>query len=125
MKKIFLISLFLLLAGCAKDVDIIIEDIPKEIPENLIITELQGVKLASYVVNEEVDINIKLPATANYRVKIRHGLNNRIISQEIIKGKAGDNLLKVYVRALPNTAYKLEVTTENHQSVGFSSFAKL
>ena len=125
MKKLILISLFLVLTGCMTDDDLYIEEIPREVPENLMITELTGVKLASYVIVEEVDINIKLPADGVYRVKIRHGLNDEIISQEKINGKKGDNLLKVYVRALPKDAYKLEVTKENHDSVGFSSFAKL
>lgn len=125
MKKLIFISLFLVLTGCMTDDDLYIEPITTEVPENLIITELTGVKLASYVIVEEVDINIKLPADGVYRVKIRHGLNDEIISQEKINGKKGDNLLKVYVRALPKDAYKLEVTKENHDSVGFSSFAKL
>lgn len=125
MKKLIFISLFLVLTGCMTDDDLYIEEIPREVPENLMITELTGVKLASYVIVEEVDINIKLPADGVYRVKIRHGLNDEIISQEKINGKKGDNLLKVYVRALPKDAYKLEVTKENHDSVGFSSFAKL
>lgn len=125
MKKLIFISLFLVLTGCMTDDDLYLEPITTEVPENLIITELTGVKLASYVIVEEVDINIKLPADGVYRVKIRHGLNDEIISQEKINGKKGDNLLKVYVRALPKDAYKLEVTKENHDSVGFSSFAKL
>lgn len=124
MKKIIAILSLIVLVSCMKDDEFIIDPIV-EVPENLFIGELQGVKLASYVVNEEVDINIKLPKTDRYRVKIRHGVNDRIISQEIVNGKEGDNLLKVYVRALPDSAYKLEVTTENHETIGFSSFAKL
>lgn len=124
MKKIIAIFSLIVLVSCMKDDEFIIDPIV-EVPENLFIGELQGVKLASYVVNEEVDINIKLPKADRYRVKIRHGVNDRIISQEIVNGKEGDNLLKVYVRALPDSAYKLEVTTENHETIGFSSFAKL
>jgi len=124
MKKIIAILSLIVLVSCMRDDEFIIDPIV-EVPENLFIGELQGVKLASYVVNEEVDINIKLPKTDRYRVKIRHGVNDRIISQEIVNGKEGDNLLKVYVRALPDSAYKLEVTTENHETIGFSSFAKL
>lgn len=124
MKKIIAILSLIVLVSCMRDDEFIIDPIV-EVPENLFIGELQGVKLASYLVNEEVDINIKLPKTDRYRVKIRHGVNDRIISQEIVNGKEGDNLLKVYVRALPDSAYKLEVTTENHETIGFSSFAKL
>lgn len=124
MKKLITLLGLIVLVSCMKDDEFIIDPIV-EVPENLFIGELQGVKLASYIVNEEVDINIKLPKTDTYRVKIRHGVNDRIISQELVQGKQGDNLLKVYVRAIPNSAYKLEVTTENHQSIGFSAFAKL
>jgi len=124
MKKLITLLVLIVLVSCMKDDEFII-DPNVEVPENLFIGELQGVKLASYIVNEEVDINIKLPKTDTYRIKIRHGVNDRIISQELVQGKQGDNLLKVYVRAIPNSAYKLEVTTENHQSIGFSAFAKL
>lgn len=124
MKKLITLLGLIVLVSCMKDDEFII-DPNVEVPENLFIGELQGVKLASYIVNEEVDINIKLPKTDTYRIKIRHGVNDRIISQELVQGKQGDNLLKVYVRAIPNSAYKLEVTTENHQSIGFSAFAKL
>jgi hypothetical protein len=125
MKKFILLSLFLALTACVDDSDFYIEPIDVETPSNLFIQDLTGVKLASYIISEEVDINIKLPEEDIYRVKIRHGLNDKIISQEKINGKKGDNILKVYVRALPKDAYKLEVTKENHQSIGFSSFAKL
>jgi len=124
MKKLITLLVLIVLVSCMKDDEFIIDPIV-EVPENLFIGELQGVKLASYIVNEEVDINIKLPKEDTYRVKIRHGVNDRIISEEIVNGKEGDNLLKVYVRALPDSAYKLEVTTETHETIGFSSFAKL
>ena len=42
-------------------------------------------------------MNVKLPDIGKYRIKIRHGLNNDLISQEIICLKEGDNILKVYV----------------------------
>ena len=42
-------------------------------------------------------MNVKLPEAGTYRIKIRHGLNNELISQERLEVKEGDNILKVYV----------------------------
>ena len=68
-------------------------------------------------------MNVKLPEAGTYRVKIRHGMNNELISQEKVTGKEGDNILKVYVSALDKSAYKLELTTENHVVIGRTGFS--
>ena len=114
MKKILIILSLIILTGCSNEEDFLVVDPNQEVPESLIIDDLIGIKLENSVVYERVAMNVKLPEDGVYRVKIRHGLNNELISQEKVNGKEGDNILKVYVSALEKSSYKLELTTENH-----------
>jgi len=124
MKKLLLLFSLLILAGCVQDDDFIIGPDPvDEVPSSLVIDDLVGIKLESSIVTERVGMNVKLPEPGTYRVKIRHGMNNELISQEKVTGKEGDNILKVYVSALDKSAYKLELTTENHVVIGRTGFS--
>lgn len=125
MKKILAILSLIILAGCAKDEDIIVVEPNQEVPQTLIIDELVGVKLESAVVSSAVSMNIKLPLEGTYRVKIKHGLNNELISQEKVQGKEGDNIFKVYVKVLESSSYRLELTDLKHNTIGITSFSKL
>jgi hypothetical protein len=123
MKKILVILSLIILTGCSNEEDFLVVDPNQEVPESLIIDDLIGIKLESSVVYERVAMNVKLPENGVYRVKIRHGLNNELISQEKVNGKEGDNILKVYVSALEKSSYKLELTTENHTILGATAFS--
>ena len=124
MKKLISILVLLLVLGCVRDEEFIIDPVV-ETPDVLFIGELQGIKLASAIVSERVAMNVKLPADGIYRIKIKHGLNNELISQEKIQGKEGDNILKVYVNALEKSSYRLELSTESHELIGATAFSKL
>jgi hypothetical protein len=121
MKKLLTITILLLtLTGCMKDE--IIEPINLvEVPESLVIEDLQGLKLESTIVSDEVRMNVKLPYTGEYRIKIRD-ISNQLISQEKIDGNEGDNLLKVYVSSLDKDGYMIELTDNNHDVIGRTSF---
>lgn len=123
MKKLISILVLLLVLGCVRDEEFIIDPVV-ETPDVLFISELQGIKLASSIVSDRVAMNVKLPADGVYRIKIKHGLNNELISQEKIQGKEGDNILKVYVNALEKSSYKLELTKEDHTLIGATVFSK-
>lgn len=124
MKKILILISLIALTGCMKDEDFIIGPDPvDEVPAALVIDDLVGIKLQSNIVTERVGMNVKLPEAGTYRVKIRHGMNNELISQEKVTGKEGDNILKVYVSALDKSAYKLELTTEDHVVIGRTAFS--
>lgn len=125
MKKILSILALILIIGCSQDEDFIIVEENQEVPQALIIDDLQGIKLESLNISSEVAMNIKLPSNGTYRIKIKHGLNNELISQEKIQGKEGDNILKVYVNSLEKSSYKLEVTKENNELIGVTAFSKL
>jgi len=125
MKKIITIFLLILSVSCAKDEEIIVLQPDQEVPQSLVIDELQGLKLENLNVSSEVAMNVKLPSDGIYRIKIKHGLNSELISQEKIQGKEGDNILKVYVNTLEVSSYRLELTNENHQLIGVTVFSKL
>lgn len=117
--------MLLFIVACVSEEDLEVIPVEQEIPEALIINSITGLKLESYIISEEVRINAKLPADGYYRIKIRHGMTNKLVAQERLRAKKGDNLLKVYVRTVNSSSYKLEVATDNHVTVGFTGFSKL
>lgn len=121
MKKLLTITILLLtLTGCMKD-EIIQPINLVEVPESLVIEDLQGLKLESTIVSSEVRMNVKLPYTGEYRIKIRDIVND-LVSQEKINGNEGDNLLKVYVSSLDKNGYLIELTDNNHDVIGRTTF---
>ena len=121
MKKVLIILSLVLLMGCMKDDDILSPiDNVVEVPESLTIDDLQGIKVESTIVTDEVKMNIKLPYTGTYRVKIRD-ISKQLISQEKLEANEGDNILKVYVSSLQNDGYTLELTDDNHDIIGITS----
>ena len=124
MKKFIALLIVLTLTSCVRDEDFIIDPIT-EVPEALVIDDLVGIKLESNIVYERVAMNVKLPEEGVYRIKIRHGMNNELISQERVTGREGDNILKVYVSALDKSSYMLELTNEFHVVIGRTAFTVL
>ena len=124
MKKVLSLLSLILILGCAQDEEFIVIDENQEVPEALFIQDLVGVKLASAIVSDRVAMNVKLPSDGVYRVKIRHSMTNELISQERLTGKEGDNILKVYVNTLEKSSYKLELTKEDHTTIGITVFSK-
>lgn len=124
MKKFIALLIVLTLTSCVRDEDFIIEPVT-EVPEALVIDDLVGIKLESSIVSERVAMNVKLPEEGVYRIKIRHGMNNELISKERVTGKEGDNILKVYVSALDKSSYMLELTNEFHVVIGRTAFTVL
>jgi hypothetical protein len=121
MKKlttaVFLILLSL--SSCIKDEMFL--PIEAEVPEKLKIVDLQGLKLESVIVSDEVKMNVKLLSAGSYRVKIKD-IGNKLVSQERITVEAGNNILKVYVNSLDNDSYTIELLDEGGNIVGLSTF---
>ena len=122
MKKILILLSLLLVMGCYQDDELITVYPNQEVPESLQIKELIGIKLENTIVTDRVAMNVKLPLNGKYRIKIRHGINNELISQEMIEAGEGDNLLKVYVASLDKSAYMIQLTDEYHNVLGNQSF---
>ena len=121
MKKILLLLSLFLMVGCYQD-DLVTLYPDQEVPQSLQIKELIGIKLESTIVTDRVAMNVKLPSDGKYRIKIRQGITNELISQEIITAGEGDNLLKVYVASLEKSGYMIQLTDEFHNILGNQSF---
>ena len=120
MKKI-LALLTLMVFSCTPDYDV--EFISyTNVPEELKIIETSGIKLRNNVVDSEVDINVKLPSDGTYKIKLID-LTNKTISQEKITANQGDNVLKIYVKRLPVSSYKVKLLTEDNLLLGSEIFA--
>ena len=120
MKKI-LALLTLMVFSCSPDYDV--EFISyTNVPEDLQILESSGIKLRSNVVDNQVDINVKLPSDGTYKIKLID-LTNKTISQEKITANQGDNVLKIYVKRLPVSSYKVKLLTEDNLLLGSEIFA--
>jgi len=121
MKKILLLTLSLLVLGCAKEIDYEIVDFTF-VPDELVIDKDAGLRLASNIVHGNVDINVKLPSAGTYRIRVLD-ITNRIVSQEKIEAPKGDNILKVYVSTLPDESYTVELLTNEGDMLGRDVFA--
>ena len=118
--RIIAIMLILAAAACTQDPEYI--DIPKQTSNTLTINGVQGLKLESYVVTNQVKINSKLPVAGNYKIKI-YDFTGEIVSQEKIEGKEGDNILNIYVSALPVSSYSVELQTADNKVIGREYFS--
>ena len=118
MKKLLLAFSVLVLVGCEKDIIGPIDEM--NIPKELQIADVVGLKVESIFVSEEVNINAKLPYSGTYRIKIRD-IGNTLVSQEKITAKEGDNILKVYVSTLANDSYILQLTDDTHNILGVTN----
>jgi hypothetical protein len=116
MKKILSLVILILFLGCGQD-EPFIQEISLEVPKTLEIKELLGIKTESIIVTEEVRMNVKLPYSGQYRIKIRD-IEGTLISQELILANMGNNLLKVYVSTLPKSSYRLELADIDHKVLG-------
>ena len=122
MKKIITLLSLVLIMGCYQDDDLVTLYPDQEVPQSLQIKEFIGIKLENTIVTDRVAMNVKLPLDGKYRIKIRHGMNNELISQEMITAGEGDNLLKVYVASLEKSGYLIQLTDEFHNVLGNQSF---
>lgn len=106
MRKFIGLALIMLFS-CQKDLDVY-----TGIPDVLQIYDVQGIKLENYIVSDKVQINAKLPETGQYRIKILD-FSNKIVSQELLTGLKGDNILNVYVNALPQSSYTVALYNDS------------
>ena len=120
MKKLLTLFTLLLLTSCMKD-EIMEPIFLSEVPETLEISDIQGIKLENTIVSSEVRMNIKLPSDGKYRVKIRD-IASKLLSQEELTAKEGDNILAVYTSSLDKSSYTLELVDSNNNVLGRAVF---
>jgi len=123
MKKIIILSLFAIVLSCSHEEIIIDNPIPLPEVDALEIKEAQGLKLESYIVERQVKINTKLSTSGTHRIKIYNFIGD-LVSQEKIQGKEGDNILNIYVSALPKGSYTVKLQTIDNRDIGTELFSK-
>jgi hypothetical protein len=123
MKKIIILTLFAIFLSCSHEEIIIDNPIPLPEVDALEIKEAQGLKLESYIVERQVKINTKLSTSGTHRIKIYNFIGD-LVSQEKIQGKEGDNILNIYVSALPKGSYTVKLQTIDNRDIGTELFSK-
>lgn len=125
MKRNIFIALFIIatLGACSRD-EFYSPYALAHMSEDLHVSTLEGIKLERYIVDEEVAINIKLDSDGEVRVKIKD-IAGTTISQEKIEVYQGDNILKVYAKALPNSSFSVEVSDAAGDVIGTQIFSKI
>ena len=122
MKRIFLIALVAItFIGCTK------VDVPtpiNKVPSELAINSVSGIKLESPFVTSQVAMNVKSETSGVVTIKI-FDISNRVVSKETVNVIVGDNLLKVYTSALPNSAYRIGFFDSKNNMLGITDFNKI
>lgn len=120
-KTLLLVLISAILTGCYKD-DILPE--PQSVSEDLKMTNSVGIKLQTAFVTSEVAMNVKTETAGSVTVRI-FDIANRVVSKETMNVVAGDNLLKVYTKALPSSAYRIGLFDANGKQLGITDFNKI
>ena len=123
MKKLIsIIALSVILTGCYKDD--IIEPIRPQATDELKIATAVGIKLQSTFVTSEVAMNVKSDVAQTVTIKI-FDIANRVVSKSTSEVEIGDNLLKVYTKALPSSAYRIGLFDTKGNELGITDFNKI
>lgn len=124
MKRNLFVILFVfaVLGACSRD-ELYSPYAMAHMSEDLHISTISGIKLQEYIVEDQVAINIKLDSDSTVRVKLLD-IEGITVSQEQIKVYQGDNILKVYVKALPTSSYTVQVSDLNGNVVGNQVLSK-
>ena len=115
----FLLTLVLL--SCRKTNDVILIN---QIPSELAINSVSGIKLETPFVTSQVSMNVKSEVSQTVTIKI-FDISNRVVSKSTSDVKAGDNVLKVYTTALPSSAYRIALFDSKGNQLGITDFNKI
>ena len=115
----FLLTLVLL--SCRKTNDVVLIN---QIPSELAISSLSGIKLETPFVTSQVSMNVKSEVAQTVTIKI-FDISNRVVSKSTSDVKAGDNVLKVYTTALPSSAYRIALFDNKGNQLGITDFNKI
>ena len=115
----FLLTLVLL--SCRNTNDVILIN---QIPSELAINSVSGIKLETPFVTSQVSMNVKSEVAQTVTIKI-FDISNRVVSKSTSEVKAGDNVLKVYTSALPSSAYRIALFDASGNQLGITDFNKI
>lgn len=123
MKKIVLSVLAIgLLVSCQNEE--LLVPTPTEVTEKLQIVGNVGIRVETPFVKEEVSMNVKAETAGTYVVKILN-IANKSVSKEEVTIQSGNNVLKIYAKTLPSSAYRIGLFDMNGNLLGISDFNKL
>jgi hypothetical protein len=86
--------------------------VPAELSLNTV-----GIRLESNFVTNEAKMNVRLYAADKVTIKIVD-ISGKTVSSETVEGKAGDNILSVYTKALPRSSYELQLYNSKNKQIG-------
>jgi hypothetical protein len=115
----FLLTLTLL--SCRKTNDVVLIN---QIPSELAMSSLSGIKLETPFVTSQVAMNVKSEVAQIVTIKI-FDISNRVVSKSTSEVKVGDNILKVYTSALPPSAYRIALFDDKGNQLGITDFNKI
>jgi hypothetical protein len=95
-----------------------------QIPSELAINSVSGIKLETPFVTSQVSMNVKSEVAQTVTIKI-FDISNRVVSKSTSDVKAGDNVLKVYTTALPSSAYRIALFDSKGNQLGITDFNKI
>ena len=121
MKKVlYTVGIILMLVGCSQDTFELVDPI-QMVPESMEMIEVRGIKLETVFVSDKVSVNVKLDKGAQVRLKIRD-ISGKLVSQEKLTAKEGNNLLSIYTNSLEKSSYTIELTTDEGNVLGSDIF---
>jgi hypothetical protein len=86
--------------------------VPAELSLNTV-----GIRVESNFVTNEAKMNVRLDAADKVTIKIVD-ISGKTVSSETVEGKAGDNILSVYTKALPRSSYELQLYNSKNKQIG-------
>lgn len=121
MKKVlYTVGIILMLVGCSHDTFELVDPI-QMVPESMEMIEVRGIKLETVFVSDKVSVNVKLDKGAQVRLKIRD-ISGKLVSQEKLTAKEGNNLLSIYTNSLEKSSYTVQLTTDEGKVLGSDIF---
>ena len=122
-KNLLILAVLITVVGCRKD-NFVNPPQVAAADNSLKIEALSGIKLKTQFVTSEVEMNVKVQTGQNVTVKILD-IANRTVSKEQMYLNSGDNILKVYTSALPQSAYRIGLYDQNNNLLGITDFNKI
>lgn len=124
MKKLILLASALIFITSCTNEDLLVPTSTEEVKKELKVVGNVGIKVETPFVKEEVSMNVKAETAGKYSVKILN-IANRPVSSEEVELKAGNNILKIYAKVLPSSAYRIGLFDLNGNLLGIGDFNKL
>ena len=119
MRKYVIAILLATAFSCTQDT---IEDAQILPNESLAINPEQGIKLESYIVTNDVSMNLKVSKSGSYVVVVKD-IDGDVVSKEAIDLRLGSNIHKLYVKVLPKSSYAVELIDSSNNLIGTEIFS--